>query len=374
MIIHPLRFVDRSRTTTDWTCPRKRFYNYDFNGRGIVKDELALELFLGIAAHDAIASIALDHQLGSVNIDVIATTIQKQVFEALSAGEDSFEANQFAVEQAALMEGLIRGYYRHVWPRLLRQYPNIIAVEQETLFSISDRLKFMCKADLLLGDTEGESHYIEFKTTSSKSDPWINQWNTAVQLHSTVKAIEQTLGQAPLDVTVIGLYKGFVSYGKQNSPLIYCYMKGGNPPFSKGEIRYEYAAGFKRTPVWTLPGGVKKWVEEMPENILNDQFPMTPPIFVNDDLVKDFFDQRETREKEIELALGLMDGAEPDETKPIMNVAFPQRFDQCDPGFGQKRRPCDFKILCHGHVEDPLSQGYKYRVPHHLPELEQFNE
>ncbi len=375
MKTYPLRLVDRSRTTTDWTCPRKRYWNYDHEGQGIVKDELALELFLGLVIHDALAAIALQHQAGQkVDIDLIATTAQKQVYEALLGGEDNYDAVTYASEQACLIEGIVRGFFKHVWPRLLAQYPKVVAVEEESIYKINDRLAFMAKADLLLEDLEGSKHYVEWKSTSSKNEPWVNQWTSAVQVHSTIKAIEQTLGVAPVDVTIVGLYKGYVSYGKQSSPFAYGYLRGGNPPFTKGEIRYEYAAGFKRTPVWTLGGGCKKWVEEMPDDILANQFPMTPPIMIKDDLVDAFFSQRETREKEIELALGMMEDADDSTRKSIMNITFPQRFDQCDPGFGQKRRPCDYKILCHGGVEDPLTQGYKYREPHHLSEMEQFNE
>lgn len=366
---HNLILYDRSRVTTDWNCPRKRYLQYDYKGRGIVSGHTSLELFLGTTIHDGLAAMAsMTLNGGDVDIDAIATLARQQVMDTLL--EDSFgldEAVTFAHEQSALIEGMLRGFHKQVWPRLMTTYPTILYIEQEMEYKHDDLL-FMSKPDLVVADKEGNVYYIEYKSTSSKKENWVNSWQTAVQLHSTCRAIQATTGESVRGVVVQGLYKGFESYGKQSSPFCYAYKRPGNPPFTTEQIRYDYAAGFKRSPVWELPGGVSQWVADMPDNVLADQYPVVPTIFINNALVDAFFLQRSYREKEIDLAKQMM---LMDDSGDVIEAAFPQRFDQCVPYFG---RPCSYMKICHGHVDDPLQSGFKWRESHHALEAERQKE
>jgi hypothetical protein len=197
---------------------------------------------------------------------------------------------------------MIRGFYKHVWPALMSKY-EIVAVEAEMEYPLDPdgQFVFMSKPDLIVRDLASKDLvYLEYKTTSNKKDNWINSWETAVQLHSSIMAAEATLGERPAFVQIVGLYKGYESYGKQSSPFCYAYKKYGNPPFTLDQVAYEFKAGFKRYPTWELEGGLKKWIDDMPESVLANQFPMTPPIIVNEDLVQAFFVQRWHREMEIQ--------------------------------------------------------------------------
>ena len=360
-----LRLYDRSRVTTDWTCPRKRYLQYEFEGKGIVSSNTSLDLFMGTVLHDGLAGIAR-----GLDIDLIAETARKEMFEILSKNSTGvMEEIDYALEQSSLIEGMIRGFYRQVWPRILNQFPNILFIEEEMRFD-HDGLVFMSKPDLGVQDNDGNVAYIEYKSTGSKSEGWINGWSTAVQLHSTIKAIKATRDLDVSQVIVQGLYKGFSSYGKQSSPFCYAYFKKGQPPFSKDQLEYSYKAGLKRVPVWEMEGGVKKWVEGMPEEILSEQFPQVPPIFINDDLINSFFKQRSFREREIDLANGLISHADEEARKSILDVAFPQKFDSCSSYYG---RACEYLRICHGNVNDPLNEGWEERVPHHQLEIDQWN-
>lgn len=359
-------YYDRSRVTTDWRCQRARYHGYEFEGKGVTSSGLALELYMGSAIHDGLSAIA-----HGVDIDAVASAAQQQVFQALmgdSNGED--ETYTFAMEQSSLVEGLLRGFYKAVWPRLLTTYPQILAVEQEMLYE-HNNLSFMSKPDIVMQTADGDTvAYIEYKSTASKREDWINSWDTAVQLHSTIRAVEATIGTKVDVVVVQGLFKGFRSYGRQNSVMCYGYFRSGNPPFSYPETRYEYASGFKRVPTWEMAGGVKKWVEDMPENILADQFPQTPPIFIKDDLIDAFFAQRAVREHEIKLANQMLAATDDVEIfTAILNTTYPQKFSECVPGWG---KPCSFRQLCHGGGDHPLNHGYTWREPHHTPEAEQW--
>lgn len=364
------RYTDRSRIVTDWVCPRKRHWQYEYQGKGIVRDSINQALHTGSVIHDSLAAIAAFHKEdGKVDINKIALTAAGQMRMTLQeAMEGEMNADEYSNEQAALVEGLLRGFYKHVWPRLMEQYPTIVAIEQECEYKLEDDLIFMSKPDLILESKDGEWHYIEYKSTSSKKNEWIESWETAVQLHSSVKAVEATMGKAPSDVTIVGLYKGYVSYGKQSSPMCYAYMKKGNPPFTEDVVSYEYKAGLRRYPTWELEGGTAKWVDEMDEVKLAEQFPMTPPIFINDDLVKSFFNQTAKRENEIAVASLLLNSPDDsDQNEALLDRVFPQRFDQCKPAYGFS---CEFRKLCHGCVTNPLEEGYQYRQPHHQAEME----
>ena len=372
-----MRWVDRSRITCDWVCPRKRYWQYEWKGRGIVPSTTQLELWLGTTIHDALAAIARAHLTGAVDIDLIAREAQKQIFDSLTAavaGEvPESDAIDFAKEQGALVEGIVRGFYRQVWPRLIAQYPRIIAVEQEMIIKLADGLTFMARLDLILATEDDEWVYVEYKSSSSKKREWIDQWSTAVQLHSSIKAVEETLGHPVQQVIVQGLYKGYISYGKQNSPFCYAYVRGGNPPFTQDQARYDYAAGYRRQPVWERPGGVAQWVAEMPEEILTDQFMATPPIFVKEELVEAFMRQVVRREQDIACAVDAIQHAQQTvsasasiDEDMVMDATFPQHFEQCQPGWG---KGCAYRRLCHGRVDDPLSSGFEWREPHHAPEV-----
>ena len=354
-----IKLYSKSSVEQDWTCPRKYHWNYCYGGKGITKEATHLSLFLGTSLHDGLAAIA-----HGVDIDEIGETAREQVKEPLlkaSEDGDPQQAIDFANEQAALVEGLLRGFHRYVWPRLMDQYPTIIAIEQPCLYKY-DGLAFMARPDLLLADRQNQVVYIEYKSSSSKKVEWVNSWNTSIQLHSGVKAVEQTLGTAPQSVIVIGLYKGFISYSKQNSPMCYCYKKSGNPPFTTDQIQYEFKAGFKRYPTWELDGGVKKWVEDMPEQILGNQFMQTPPIFVNEDLVMDFFAQQASRQAAIAGAVSKMTLVGEDGQKILLDEAFPQRFSECSPAWGS---PCSYRQLCFGDARNPLESGYEWRNDEH---------
>lgn len=363
----PLRLYSKSSVERDSGCKRAYYLNYCYAGKGIVTSNTSLELFMGAAIHDAFAALAMFAQQGvPVDIDLIAETAFKQMSENLSPlviGE--LDGDDWVKEQSTLVEGIVRGFYKHTWPSLIAQYPIIKLIEQPMIYK-HDGLGFMSKPDLVLGTGSGENWYIEYKSTSSKKEGWVNSWDTAVQVHSSIKAIEDFLGEPVQGVIVQGLYKGYESYGKQSSPFCYSYKKNGNPPFFEDTYLYEYKAGFKRTPTWEMAGGVKKWVDEMPTNVLADQFPQTPPIFVNEELIAAFFRQRAIREWEIQHAVeALEEPKHNDERQEILDRTFPQDFGKCRPPYGGSR-PCVYLKICHSDAgRNPMDCGFSLRDDSH---------
>lgn len=343
----------KSRVELDWACPRKRYLQYGYGGKGITTSNTSIELYMGTIIHDGLAGIA--HGL---DIDTLATLAKQQLLDTLLAGCIGLnEEVEYAHEQAALVEGLLRGFERAIWPKLIAAYPRIVCLEEDLEYH-HDGLVFMARPDLILANDEVTT-YVEYKSTSTKQEGWMTSWSTAVQLHSTVAALKQAKGIEVDQIIVQGLYKGYQSYGRQNSPFCYSYKQEGQPPFPDRYL-YEYKPGFRRSPTWLLEGGVKKWVEEMPLEILLAQFPQTPPIFVKWDLVDHFFAQRAARESEIHSAIIQIQAAPQADNSLILDAVFPQNFSECQPPWS--KYGCQYKPLCFGNAKaDPLSLGYVWK-------------
>ena len=352
----PLHYYSRSAVTTDWKCRQKRLLNYHWGGRGLTPDTAQYELFLGTIVHDALAGIA-----HGIDIDSLAEAARDQMIQTLEE-QPQPDREEYALEQATLVEGLIRGFYRATWPKLQALFPTIVHIEKEFLLEHGPEgaLGFLAKPDLLVRDEQGALHYVEYKTTSSNKEEWVNSWQTAIQLHSSVEAVEKEMGEPVESVRIIGLYKGYVSYNRQNSPLCYLYYKQGNPPFTKDQWSYDYKSGFNKYPVWRREGGVKQLVEEMPLEVLAGQFPLVPPIFPDKAMVGEFF--RQTTIREVEIYNALEEIKADRGTEELIDRVFPKMFEQCVPSWG---RPCPYVPLCHGQVDQPLSGGFSLRESHH---------
>ena len=364
-------YYSRSAVTTDWSCPRKRYWNYQYKGRGLSPDITFLELFMGIIIHDGLAAIA-----EGLDIDEIATAAQTQMHTMLMENMgDKPEGLTYANEQSCLVEGMLRGFHKHTWPKLLAQYPEIVAIERETTYE-HDGLMFLSKPDLILKDKSGQNWYLEYKSTSNNSEAWVSSWTTAIQLHSSMKAVGLAIGEPIAGAIVQGLYKGFFNYGKQTSPFCYGYHKFAEPPFQKEVWAYDYKYGLKKYPIWLMEGGVKKWIDGMSETMLAQQFPQVPPVLMNEELVDKFWAQRASREHDIAIATDTLnnDSLDPATRESILDKVFPQVFEKCQPPFGRVSRPCEYLRLCHGAVDDPLTAGYVMRTSHHSTEEEYLKE
>ena len=106
--------------------------------------------------------------------------------------------------------------------------------------------------------------------------------------------------------------------------------------------------------MWEEPGGAEKWVREMPEQILLEQFPTAPPIFLDRELAESFLEQARWREAEI-LRYDQQD----------LSKTFPQHFSECEPAFGAA---CPYRACCFQPWvrQAPLDSGlYIVRTPHH---------
>lgn len=357
-----LIFYDRSRVTTDWACPRRRFWNYEYARRGIAPVKRSIYLEVGDRIHTAMADLLLDGE-----VDRVATR-QRSIFEAnLRGGMVDRKMDEIKIiEQGTILEGMIRGWDRFYRPLLLRDY-RPLAVEGE-LFLDHDGCRMMCKPDVVAERVSDSSiWYPEWKTTGSMKREWFAQWGKAVQLHGTAKAIEAHLGRPVAGVIVFGLYKGYESqYGRQESAFGYGYGPRGG--LDDRGLMYRYVNGLSKYPIWETTDS-KTWVEGMPLDVLEKQFGETGPIFLNTHLCERWLRQTAIRERTIREGIERIERAFEENDQgvalEVLDSVFPQHFDECSPGWGLG---CSYADVCWtpGVERDPIRSGlYTWRTPHH---------
>jgi hypothetical protein len=182
------------------------------------------------------------------------------------------------------------------------------------------------------------------------------------------KLVGEALGEPVEGCLIQGLYKGYCYRGELRTPLVYLWRKPGLPgedDLLEAE-RPQKWAGWHREGLWERVG-VKAWVEQMPEELLQAQFPQTPPIFLNHELIEAWLRQSAKREQDIQHVQILLDGAKmtEEERQGVLDTYFPQYFSQCHSAWGRK---CDFYDACwFAHIgDDPLGSGlYRLREFHH---------
>lgn len=381
------RVTDRTRTVTDWTCSRERFYLTEYGGTGFVKASSKTELDYGLDMHDALAELA--QRVGEADVvGDLARRLALRVRERETATLGIGRAQQLA----AIAEGSFRGYAATVWPSILQLY-DIVAVEQEVTLTIADGLTFMARPDLILrAKADGSYWYWEYKTTGQRTEDFLKQWPKAVQVHSAIVATESTLGLKITGCIIQGLSKGYKAKDKDGADTFRSPFCEGWRYLNGSPITYSYTymrnKGWERFATWDHPEGVAGWVHEMPPDLLADQYPRTAPIMLRRDLSDRFFAQLVMREHRIKKAgdyIGMLakqaeldpdkESVVDDAIQKIMDETFPMTFSQCTGRYG--KYDCPMLEACwNPRVNaDPLGSGlYVPRTPHHDLEIQLFKE
>jgi len=431
-----IRYVDRSRALRYQACPRARFWEYEYRGRGLRPKSLRIPLTVGLWVHEGAAMMMRDVQ-GDRESEGDAEAAVEHCLRGYEAQVedrgfdlDSNEQVQYTVlEQGALIEGLIRLHHARGLPAILRQY-EVLEVEQEDIMPLADSadIQWMSRADALLRDREmGELYVYSLKTAAEWSEWTQETFEHDMQGCSEVVAIEHRLRGGdeiglvppPNGGTIAGVQMHFLLKGKrqkdetrgraQNSP--FCY---GLRTLVQGVTNdtYEYAwsrywtcshehpmrkskwypdgmchggrnhklnDNWQRFPAWEYPGGVKAWFGLLASGIqpdagdaLGSRIVMPVPIYRDAEQLEDWKIQIREQERRIARAYGPA-GSETAGDRQWINEHFPQYSKSCD--YPSK---CPFQPLCFGAQavrDDPLASGYFIeRRPHHEPERKQWEE
>lgn len=312
---------DRSRSEAFSKCPRLRFLQYEFPNaegvNGLQRKAHAVPLLTGSMVHRA-----LQKMLTATPIEgAIAGALFEYDYAIQERGieEDELppEPQWIAKVQRALIEALVRGWERVVWPRIQAEF-DVLEVEREERatfqYGNDDELTLMARMDALLRRKADQQLFIRnFKTISDASERKIQSFRYDTQTISEVLATEQRIQQKISGVIYDLLVKGpkKVQYPRDSgawhntSPLIWCYFNESQSStdlmalaakweyecpephqmgrgFCEGHRKHTLGKGWERKLVTDLlPGGVSEWLDWLAENesqLLRDQFVTLPAI------------------------------------------------------------------------------------------------
>jgi hypothetical protein len=341
-----IMLTDRTSIETDWLCGMKYWWYKHEGGIGIAPAVEQSYFLLGRQIHDDFGSVAE----GVPYQDVIQTIAPPET------------GDQLAWETHYRRLGWVVAFGKYIWPRWKKDY-EVVKVEGEMILDRSP-LWVAFTPDLVLRginkslDTYGKLVYKEYKTTKMKSPSWVAHWDAAVQMHISLMGLQEELNEPVAFAHVVGLDKGYEKDGRLNHPYVWAYRTDA------GDWLPKYKWGVPHAPVWEYEDGIEKWVDFCGEDVVNNQFITSAPIFLDPRLLESLIRRRIEREKEIrewKEASG-KDWA-------VREQHFEQRFNQCRPAIGSE---CPFYAACKNFTvqQDPLGSGlYVPRVPHHEVEI-----
>lgn len=281
-------FEDRSSMEADWRCGMERFWltEYRLPGHegdrvgGIVATKAIFDLELGSAFADGIAALSGVYLKGN-----------DEIREAILAVALPF-GQLWGTEAQSLLTGLLYGAAIHSLPRLAVDY-DILGVEREMYYAHEGKLMIMTRPDVLVRRKADKTVWVpDWKTTSWKDVEWLLKWDYAIQLHIQAAAVKQS--NPELDVQgslILGAYKGYVNDAtkERSSPFTYIFNNGG-----VGDLQWspKWVRGWNRLPAALFESagnnGMFAWVDYMKRTypvILAEQFPVSQPIMLRQDMV-----------------------------------------------------------------------------------------
>lgn len=339
----------------------ERYHMTEEEGTGIVPVSSVLELEFGIAYAHGVQDITL----GS-----------KEPEAAILSAVEGFREKGFAWHYTSVLEGLLWGYYYYVLPRLLDDY-DVMGVEPEVhlVYPFPPKpaeLMFMSRPDLVLRRrSDGTVWVPDDKTTRTKEQYWLDKWPYAIQLQLQAAAVAQNHPEWDVQgAIVLGAYKGYERDGNMYSPFAYGYrttIKGPDgTPITSYSARY--VRGWERFPInaYTYAGGMQEWVRVMPKDVLEEQFPITRPIFLNQPMLEKVLEERLFRESRIDRWRTL---SNPSVQKTMIPLVFDHRTINCN--------NCGYREACWNPTvaKDPLASGlYVRRKANHALEAISWEE
>jgi hypothetical protein len=387
-------FSDNSRRSCAEKCLRKRWWNYEYQGRGIEpvrKGKSEFPLLTGTGVHLAVEWIlrreSVDRALDYVDSDTYAT-FDTQGDERLI---------YLVGEQVALIEGIVRAWHATKYQDFIAHY-EVLDIEREETVELAPGVTWMSRPDLFVrrrGD--GALFIVNLKTTKKADSRWVEQWPLDAQTLSEVVAVEGRInsqdkhyGQVEgiisptklSGVIILGLLKGEQREYPEgsglyyhDSPLIWAWNNVSGKPHPCGDWypRWKWAdeegnhtlgKGWRKREVWLhYPGGVKAWIKHLVQTdpaILEEQVVQLPPILRSEQQIMGWKRAVIYQEREIRHNRGLIQTGDDwlDEVFPMStsagNCLWPSK--------------CSYFGLCHENASPDDNTLYQIRVPNHPQE------
>lgn len=342
------------------------------DSHGYVGASTSMELVIGLGLHAGMECL----MKGGTLEDAVREGLSKYEMEKPSIPEGmAWEAERalstYLLEGKALIEALLRGWYRIRWPLFNATY-EVVDVEKERRTLLAPNVMLLSRDDGLLRDREsGQLLIVNWKTTSSVKD-WDKKWHYDVQAWTEALAAEQEMGEPVGGVIFEGFYKGVRKDNRQCSDLLYGYKlekKGLETKYSVDYKKPSEGSPWKRfyVPEESSFGDnpLAYWVGWLPWDDVAKYFVTSDPVMKEDLVTQEWINQVVRLETEVE---NMLQG---DVTEEERLTYFIQNFSHFNCGW------CPFERVCLGGV--PFSQMVEEgklvkRVDHHALEGEVFEE
>lgn len=369
--------TSRSKIATYLTCPRKCFWTYCAeNGTttlGWERRKLTIPLVTGIYVHRGLEA-ALNGLDGPAAAEVAKGEYLAEVGARGLAVEEGTDEQAVVDEQAAHVEALVLAWCRVRLPRWLEEY-EVVEVEVEDRVPLAEDVVLAVRADVIVRRRADHRMFVvNFKTVGTADDRWLKSWEVDMQLMTELLAAERRHGHEFGGVIIEGLIKGrrmpekndvgdVVGYRDQ-TPLLYGYKHDADPPLAPLEYSHEYTRrkGWHRFPVWKeqfpSAGGMSPlsyWVNWLPEEVVEAQFTLVPPIMRDPGRIESCVRQIVAIERNIASA---NHGYE-----FVLDEMFPQNTGECN---WPSKCPC-YDLCWTANVADEVAGSglYQPRTDHH---------
>lgn len=354
-----IMLIDRSGAEVDDDCGMAFFWNRIWHpeGRpevaGIVPEVEASYLRIGRETHEDLAMIAEMEDLSS-------GALTERVNELLAPVEDVDRLDTELMEVLYRRIGWFVAQGLFIEPRTRETYDTVF-VEDEIILDREPLWVPVTPDRVLRHKTTHRLHYREYKSTAITSAKWSGQWPFAIQLHIGLAALNEELKEKVEFAQIMGLAKGYAGMRGLSHPYVYGYHNGNT-----GEWSPEYQSGtnWTRKGIWEYPAGPVDWVQKCGVEVANAQFPMSPPVMLDEAMLANWVTRQKARRKEVTFL-----GETCVHDLKMRAMVFPQHTKRCRPPYGDQ---CAYLPLCWNatNASNPLRGGaFVPRVPHHEVEI-----
>lgn len=205
-------YVDNSRYMLGHSCLFARYIRYHHLGTGYVVADPSPEIKIGHAVHNNVERAYMWLQQGG-DLPDKKITDTKFVQDTVPGFTDT-------------VVSLTHAYVRGVLPWVHENY-EVVAVEPEMDISISDKILWMSRPDIVVKSrATGKHSIVELKTTRARADKMQRLYKHSLQTLMNTQAVIENYGECESTQLHI-LQRGSDEYP---TPLTHAYYRAGNPP------------------------------------------------------------------------------------------------------------------------------------------------
>lgn len=324
--------TDAGSVELDDSCGMKLWWTQYESGSGIQKKEDILNNLLKAEIHE-------DLRVVSTLEDLTPAGIQPLLDEILAglSPEDKQETKKMELLYRRL--GWLAAFALFIEPEIRENYETL-PIQREIILD-RDPLWVVVQPDRVLRSKRTqETVYREYVPMPAgwTKQTWLQGWLYRMRLHIGIAAAESAMKMVLSYGQAMGLSEGFISSldGRLMHPYVWGYYNKKREEWAH-TFRAE-AEDWKPAPVWEFPGGVVAWVRMCGKHIADSQFPMSPAVQLNHQMLTTWVSRRLHRERQLQAVKNVA------QVNPAMRgIHFERRTEACMPAIGPA---CPFLKAC----------------------------